>query len=212
MKTCDKIVATALRLFNEQGERNITTNHIAAELGISPGNLYYHFKNKEAIISEIFESYSVELLAGFSPVDVQEDSLGQLKHYLDCIFTLMWKYRFFYANFPRILQRDTVLHKKYLAVQVRSQVNLNTIFKSFITLKLLDIEEHEVKPLVSSLHMIIFSWLSYQSSMSINATITEQVIHQGMLQMTTVMKPYTTPLGRKQILLLEEGIRGVKKS
>ena len=101
------------------------------------------------------------------------------------------------------------MHEKYLAVQARSQVNLNAIFKSFITLKLLNIEEQEVKTLVCSLHMIIFSWLSYQSSMTLNADITEQVIHQGMLQMITVIKPYTTPLGKKQLLLLEEGIRSL---
>jgi len=209
MKTRDKIVSAALALFNENGERNITTNHIAADLGISPGNLYYHFKNKEAIIREIFESYSVELLEGFIPVDTQQDNLALLKRYLDCIFTLMWKYRFFYANLPQILQHDEILHEKYLAVQRRSQVNLNAIFKSFIELKLLNIKEEEVKPLVTSLHLIIFSWLSYQSSMTLNSDITEQVIHQGMLQMTTVMKPYTTALGEKQLQLLEKGIRSL---
>ena len=36
--TYSRIVEASLMLFNEEGERNISTNHIAAHLGISPGN------------------------------------------------------------------------------------------------------------------------------------------------------------------------------
>ena len=104
MKTRDKIVLAALHLFNEYGERNITTNHIAAHIDISPGNLYYHFRNKQEIVREIFSLYSSELLERFSPIYGQQESLVLLKHYLDSTFNLMWKYRFFYANLPEILQ------------------------------------------------------------------------------------------------------------
>ncbi len=44
-----RIVEASLELFNQHGERAMTTNHIAAHLGISPGNLYYHSRNKEEI-------------------------------------------------------------------------------------------------------------------------------------------------------------------
>ena len=54
MKTRDRIVETSRELFNEEGASRVTTNHIAAAMTISPGNLYYHFRDKEEIIREIF--------------------------------------------------------------------------------------------------------------------------------------------------------------
>ena len=61
--TYTRIIDASLTLFNEEGERNISTNHIAAHLGISPGNLYYHFRNKDEIIVQLFKRYSEALLA-----------------------------------------------------------------------------------------------------------------------------------------------------
>ena len=55
MKTKDKITNKALELFNEFGTNAVSTNHIAKALEMSPGNLYYHFKNKEEIIQELLK-------------------------------------------------------------------------------------------------------------------------------------------------------------
>jgi AcrR family transcriptional regulator len=209
MKTRDKIVLAALELFNEHGERNITTNHIAAHIDISPGNLYYHFRNKQEIVREIFALYSNELLERFTPIQGQQESLVLLKHYLDSIFTLMWKYRFFYANLPEILQRDEQLHDDYIQVQEKLQTNLINIMRAFVNLELLDVSESEMKSLVTTLHLIASSWLGYQAAMSPKTQITEQVIHQGMLQMISVVKPKASVQGLEQLQLLEDGVKAI---
>lgn len=56
----EKIIYTALKLFNESGSNSVTTNHIADKMGISPGNLYYHFANKKEIIRKILEIMTIE--------------------------------------------------------------------------------------------------------------------------------------------------------
>lgn len=209
MKTREKIVYAALELFNQHGERSITTNHIAEHIEISPGNLYYHFRNKQEIVREIFLLYAQELIERFTPVQENQESLVLLKRYLDSIFTLMWKYRFFYANLPEILSRDAELHHKYIEVQDKLQANLVAIMREFVAMQLLKLNEEELKSLVRTLHLIACSWLAYQSAMSPKVSITEQMVQQGMLQMIAVVKPIATEQGMEQLLLLEDGVRAL---
>ena len=50
-----------LDLFNRLGEPNVSTTLISAELGISPGNLYYHYPAKEELITKLFDRYDAAL-------------------------------------------------------------------------------------------------------------------------------------------------------
>ena len=66
MRTKEKIIVTSTKLFNLHGTQPISTNHIAKELGISPGNLYYHFRSKNEIIRSISIKFSNELESIFN--------------------------------------------------------------------------------------------------------------------------------------------------
>src|SRR5690554_1343175 len=88
--TKDKILSASLTLFNELGERNVTTNHIAAHLNMSPGNLYYHFRNKQMIIHALFDQYQAIIM---DILDVPTDRSLQLQdkvHYLQEVFSALW--------------------------------------------------------------------------------------------------------------------------
>ena len=115
MKTRDRIIEAARALFNEKGASRVTTNHIAAAMGISPGNLYYHFRDKEEIIREIFR----RIVADFDVLySVPKDFTPTVTGFF-AIFTstcdLYYTYRFFYLELATLLGRDGELKKKYLA-------------------------------------------------------------------------------------------------
>ncbi|MDX1302640.1 TetR/AcrR family transcriptional regulator [Photobacterium sp.] len=203
MKTRDRIIQAALELFNESGEPNVTTNHIAAHLGISPGNLYYHFRNKEEIIHCIFDEYARDLSIRFQPQAAFDATAESLLAYLDAVFMLMWRYRFFYANLPDILSRDQELQRKYLQAQEELHSNIMALMSSFKESGLLDLDENELLSLANTLKLVASSWICYQTTQVPGAKITKGVIYQGVLQMLSIVRPLTTSEGKQRVLQLE---------
>ena len=82
VKTSERIVQTSLELFNQQGERSVSTNHIAAHMEISPGNLYYHFPNKQAIIAVLFSEYESLVDSFLRPPQGRAATVEDKRYYL----------------------------------------------------------------------------------------------------------------------------------
>lgn len=114
--TKQKIIAAAVTLFNQLGVNNITLRDIAAEAGISTGNLAYHFKNKDFIIEAAFkqmEEERDEILAGVQQIPSFENINRQLLPLLE----VAHKYQFFYLDMVhliRVYPGIAALHRRYI--------------------------------------------------------------------------------------------------
>jgi AcrR family transcriptional regulator len=130
MKTKDRIVQTSIELFNRSGVVAVTTNHIAKELDISPGNLYFHFANKEEIIRQIFRIMANETY------NLWKTRKGQkLLHPLDLIeknFELFWKYRFFHREMYFLRRKDAQLNKMWKAHIIKCLRLMTLMYKRWI--------------------------------------------------------------------------------
>jgi AcrR family transcriptional regulator len=75
LKTRERILEAARILFNKHGTDEVSTRHIATELGMSHGNLCYHFPRKEDIIEALYkqlaERMNAQVLA-LQPSSTQE--------------------------------------------------------------------------------------------------------------------------------------------
>ncbi|MDO6685722.1 MULTISPECIES: TetR/AcrR family transcriptional regulator [unclassified Agarivorans] len=192
MKTKDKIIHTSLQLFNERGERQITTNHIAAELGISPGNLYYHFGNKQEIIRSIFQLYVEQLENSFRPHADQLLSLDHLTQYLDASFELMWRFRFMYANLLELLARDPELETQYQNMQLELSNWSRDILLQLKESRFINGDDATMAELADSVKFIIGAWIGYQSAQLKGGEITKPRLYQGVLKILFTLRPYFT--------------------
>src|SRR5690606_8137328 len=113
MKTKQRILHAATQLFNDSGTSKISTNNIDASLSISPGNLYYHFKNKSEIIRAILEKMYEQWNQVWNlPEGVRLDK-QILRQRLLMNFQLLWSYRFFYREALALFQTDEGLRQQH---------------------------------------------------------------------------------------------------
>ena len=120
-RTRERILETGLELFNRDGAPQVTTADIADEMDISPGNLYYHFDNKDEIVFELYARYEAGVLPlyadrGDRPLDVDD-----LWLWLHLLFEWMWKYRFLYRDLDQLTSQDAKLGARFGALSGRAR-------------------------------------------------------------------------------------------
>jgi AcrR family transcriptional regulator len=123
----ERIVDAAIVLFNEQGTGSVSTNHIAQATGISPGNLYYHFRNKEAIIRAIYARLRPAWEAASALPADQPPGVVDLRRILADHARIVWAYRFYYRELPALLRRDPELASEYREVRRAALTNIETL-------------------------------------------------------------------------------------
>jgi AcrR family transcriptional regulator len=193
MKTRDRIIETAIGLFNEQGTKAVTTNHIAQACGISPGNLYYHFRNKEDIIRAIFEqmdAYGLEqyqLIIGTYPpgtLESMERTFAMIQEY-------NWHYRFFKRELTSLVMGDPVLRERFVATHramlaiIRQSID-SSIAQEFVKPQ----SEQERALLTEEIWLVTLFWLNYLEvgGEEVNAA----TLRRGIDLLRTMLRPRLT--------------------
>ncbi len=112
-QTRARILAAARRLFNERGTAAVSTNHVAAEARLSPGNLYYHFADKQEIIRALHDWYVAAHEGLWNLAPGEAASLARLRANLARAMELAWEYRFFERELLALLRADPLLLAAY---------------------------------------------------------------------------------------------------
>ncbi|MDB5842263.1 MAG: TetR/AcrR family transcriptional regulator [Herminiimonas sp.] len=193
-RTRERILELSLRLFNEFGEPNITTTVIAEELNISPGNLYYHFRNKDDIVNSIFTQFEGEIGRMLAVPADRRPNMEDVWLYLHLMFELVWRYRFFYRDLNDLLSRNRTLElhfKQILAHKIKVAKQLCEGLRADGALQASDME---IDALSANMVVVATYWLSYEYVRNPRKYTEQQVmadaLARGCYQVLSLIGPY----------------------
>lgn len=200
MDTKAKILQTALDLYNEKGIHTITSRHIAAEMGISAGNLHYHFRHTDDIIIALYEELSAGMDALMAGVEAAASARPKdLLVFAGQSFTVLYKYRFIFLHFPEIGMRIPDIKKKYHVLVKRREKEFIGIFGKWQEKGIFrkGVPEPVLQALVTQIFLVGDYWLAHNElTQRLKSKQAEQAytnVFQGLFW------PYLTEKGMKQL-------------
>jgi AcrR family transcriptional regulator len=200
-RTRARILEASLKLFNERGEAHVTTGMIADELNISPGNLYYHFANKDEIVEQLFARFEERIdvspqaaLDGATAADVIEN----LWFYLHLMFEAIWAYRFLYRNLDDLMDRSRHLREHFNRIAEHKLGAVKALCEGLIRAKAMRADPAEVRALAGNVILVATYWLNYQS-LNRRRIDAESTLGAGVYQVMALVAPFLVGPARKHL-------------
>lgn len=161
MSKRDDIITASLRMFNNSNVKAITTNHISQECEISPGNLYYHFKNKEEIIREHFKHLcdkQQELNKQYKDIK----HISSIKDFYSAFFKLVWEYRFLFRERFSLCDADPILGKEFKVYLENQKQSIKSTIDSFLDRGIIaPMSQEDVHMTTEVICMFFNNWSNY---------------------------------------------------
>jgi len=204
-QTAERILASALALFNRFGEPNVAATMVAADLGISPGNLYYHYPGKEDIVNHLFGQYQHDLQA-LLPAAKDVKDLEDAWFFLHSMFELVWRYRFLYRDLNDLLSKYRQLEQALKKVLADKHAAFLTLLgclsdKGWLT-------QNPTERESSATHMLVMLtwWLSYEyvrdPRHALEDANAQGGVSRGAQQVLGLLLPYLQVQPKAQLLAL----------
>ena len=153
----------ACGLFNDRGTATVTTNQIAAEAGLSPGNLYYHYADKQAIIRALFARYAAAHEGRWHGNAAAVPDLDALREGIAVSMAVAWDYRFFAREMLALLRADPELAATYHEIYERHLDEWHALGERLVADGLVrpPSSPHTLRNLNEALWLVAEGWLPF---------------------------------------------------
>ncbi|HST26778.1 MAG TPA: TetR/AcrR family transcriptional regulator [Rudaea sp.] len=206
-QTRERILDASLAMFNAQGEPNVTTNHIADELGISPGNLYYHYRNKDDIVERLFVRYEARMDNALVAPEGRLPNLEDIWLQLHLVFECMWEYRFLYRDLVDILARNRKLRQRFARILNRAAVSAETVLKGLAHAEILRATQDEIHATAENVLLVATFWLNYHAVRGANPEPAQNDLSHGIYQVMLLIAPFLRDAERAHLNTLAQAYR-----
>ena len=189
-RTRERIVEIGLRLFNDFGEPNVTTSLIAAELRISPGNLYYHFRNKEEIVTALFVEFEKEMASLLLEPQRGRPAIEDVWLQIHGLFELIRRYQFLYRDLNDILSRNRTVELQFKRILQFSVQAAMVACDALIAAGEMQASRLERHALADNLVVVATYWMSYEYVRNPRQPLSETAVQRGAFQVLALAGPY----------------------
>lgn len=204
-RTAERILEVTLELFNRFGEPNVSTTLISAELGISPGNLYYHYPAKDELINSLYDRYERslnELLNASDNVRDVEDAW----FFMHSLFELIWQYRFLYRDLNDLLSKNRRLETHFQFVLKNKTRAVKAMLESMTRANAMQIDSRQMEPTATSMVVVLTYWLSYEyvrdPRKALEPESAQAALLRGAHHVLNLLVPYLAAEQREHLLRL----------
>lgn len=206
-RTRERILEIALVMFNSQGEPNVTTNHIADELEISPGNLYYHFRNKDDIVEQLFAAYETRMDEALQVPQERLPNLEDIWMQLHRVFECMWDYRFLYRDLVDILSRNRKLKLHFGRMLNRAATSASEVLKGLAQAEILRATADEIRASAENVLLLTTFWLNFNAVRNSRADPNQEDLNQCIYQVMLLIAPFLRDAERLHLNTLAQAYR-----
>ena len=189
-RTRERILEVSHRLFNDFGEPNVTTSMIGDEMNISPGNLYYHFRNKDEIVNGIFGDFEREMDSLLATPVKRRISVEDAWLFLHLVFELIWKYRFIYRDLTDLLSRNRIIETHFKRILDDSSKVALALASGMRNAGELEASEAEITSLATNMVVIATYWLNFEYVRNPRKPVDSAAMGRGAYQMMSMVAPY----------------------
>lgn len=197
-RTRERILEATLALYNELGEPNVSTTLIASEVGISAGNLHYHFRKKDQLTGSLLDQFVAELDELLPPEQWRAGDVEEAWFLLHMIFEAIWRYRFLFRDLSGIMSRDRRAGHRLTAVFGRAVEASRGIALGLAQSGALVATAAELEALAESVAVMTLYWLSYDHVRNPRA-LSGASIARGIYQVLMLFAPFLLPQGRAHL-------------